>query len=327
MTHTRRQLLQNMAAFTAVAGAGGLAACTSGGERLAVGFQRNGLLYIARTRGELDKRLQARAGVAPQWVEFPSDPPLIEAMSAGAIDFGAVGDTPVVYAQASGVDLRIVAGKSYGSGITNAFLARPGSGIATVADLKGRKVGYTRGSSAEVSALSALLDAGLKPGDITPVFLAPGDGVGALDQGAIDALFIWDPFFTIAQKRIGAADIRFDLGGLLATALFVARTPLTSGSLLPAFLDELAAEAAWADANRGEAAALLATAARLTVADIERMQSRLEGNPFAIEPPGEVLIANQQKVADILLKAGSIKAPLDVREIVWTDWTPAVATG
>lgn len=325
MMPSRRHLMQMLGGAALLPALGGLAACSPKADRLAVGFQRNGILYIAKTRGDLDKRLQAKVGLAPEWVEFPSGPPLIEAMSAGAIDFGAVGDTPVVYAQASGVDIRVVAGKVYGEGLANRFLVGAGSPIRDVAGLKGRKVGYTRGSAAEVSALAALESGGLTLSDIQPVFLSPGDGVSALGQGAIDALFTWDPFFTIAQQRARAKDIRFDRAGLLTTILYIARTALTGGdtALLTAFLDELAIEARWANANRAEAIGLLSDAARMPAGEIEAMLGRLGDDPFGIEPPSDELQRNQQRVADTLLKAGSIKAPVKVGDIFWRGWQPA----
>lgn len=162
-----------------------LAACNAPQDatRLRIGFQRNGVLFIARTRGEIDRRLRS-AGYSLDWVEFPSGPPLIEAMNAGAVDFGAVGDTPAVYAQAAGVPIKLVAAQVYlGQTAGNAFLTLPTRRLPNVAALKGRKIGFTKGSSAEVAALSALDDAGLAIGDVTPVTLAPGDGVAALGAG------------------------------------------------------------------------------------------------------------------------------------------------
>lgn len=322
MMESRRRFLGILGGLSALPA---LAACTPQAEKLAIGFQRNGILFIARLRGELDKRLQARIDVTPQWVEFPSGPPLIEAMSAGAVDFGAVGDTPVIYAQAAGLSLKLVAGKVYEGGIANSFLTGPQSGIRSAADLKGRRIGYTRGSSAEVTALVALEDAGLTANDVERVFLAPGDGVSALERGSIDALFTWDPFFSIAEKRFGAREVRFDRAGLLATMLYIARTKLVEqqAPLLFAFLDELEGEADWANANQPEARKLLATASRMPDADIAAMLARTGANPFGLEPPSERLVKNQQRVADTLLKGGSIQQPVDVRQIVWHGWKPA----
>lgn len=294
-------------------------------QRLSVGFQRSGVLFMARSRGEIDKRLAAR-GVALAWAEFPSGPPLVEAMNAGAVDFGAVGDTPLIYAQAAGVDVRLVAAQVYrGQTAGAAFLTLPNKRIPTVSALKGRRIGFTKGSSAEVAALSALADAGLSIADVTPVRLAPSDGVAALAQGSLDALFTWDPYFTLAQSNLGAVETRFDRPGLLTVTLFIARTPLVTApaATLHAFLDELRAEAAWANAQIPEARRILAGAARLPEADIARILARLGPTPFHVDPPTDEVVTNQQRVADRLAEAGAITPRLDVRRTVDRGWRPA----
>jgi sulfonate transport system substrate-binding protein len=303
------------------------AACSRGasGERLRIGYQRSGVLFLAHSRGILEKRLAER-GIALEWAEFPSGPPLVEAMNAGAVDFGAVGDTPLVYAQAAGVDVRLVAAQVYrGKTAGSAFLTLPGRPIASVAALKGRRIGFTKGSSAEVAALSALADAGLTIADVTPVRLAPSDGVAALEQGSLDALFTWDPYFTLAQSTFGAVETRFDRPGLLTVTLYIARTPIARppATALHALLDGLRAEAAWANANLGEARRILAGAARLPEVDIARILARLGPIPFHVDPPTDEVVTNQQRVADRLAEARAIAAGLDVRRTVDRGWKPA----
>ncbi|WP_426168892.1 ABC transporter substrate-binding protein [Sandarakinorhabdus sp. DWP1-3-1] len=302
-----------------------LAACSAPQDvtRLRIGFQRNGVLFIARTRGEIDRRVRT-AGYGLDWVEFPSGPPLIEAMNAGAVDFGAVGDTPAVYAQAAGVPVKLVAAQVYlGQTAGNAFLTLPTRRLRNVAALNGRKIGFTKGSSAEVAALSALEDAGLTIGDVTPVTLAPGDGVAALGQGSIDALFTWDPYFTIAQDRLQADETRFDREGLLTVTLFLARdTAIAAPAALHRFLDELRAEAVWANANQAEVRTILAGAAKLSEPVIAKVLERLGPNPFRVDPPNAAVIANQQRVANTLLAAGSVQVKLDPRRAVDFSWSP-----
>jgi sulfonate transport system substrate-binding protein len=309
-----------------VAGAAGLAGCApkAADSRIAIGYQRNGLLYLAHARGDFEQRLQAR-GISLTWAEFASGPPLIEALNAGAIDFGITGDTPVIYAQAAGVDFRIVAAQVYPSAVANAFLTPPKSAIATPADLKGKRIGFTKGSAAEVSALAALQSAGLTRADVTDVTLAPGDGVAALGSGSIDALFTWDPYFSMAQARIGAGVVRFDRAGLLAVLLYLARGPLTAApaTALTTVLDELKVEAAWANAHLDLVKPMLSEATRMPVPEITRLLANIGPTPYALGPPDAVVRANQQRVADILLKAGSISAPLDTAKVFWDGWKSA----
>jgi hypothetical protein len=59
------------------------------GGRLRIGYQKNGALLILKHKGTLESRLAER-GVSVSWHEFPSGPPLLEALNADGIDFGAL---------------------------------------------------------------------------------------------------------------------------------------------------------------------------------------------------------------------------------------------
>ena len=69
-----------------------------------IGFQKYGNLILLKGHGGLDGKL-APLGFRVAWKEFPSGPPLLEALNAGAIDFGLAGETPPIFAQAAGVPL------------------------------------------------------------------------------------------------------------------------------------------------------------------------------------------------------------------------------
>src|SRR5438045_3232897 len=94
-----------------LAAAGALSACGPRGQtgeadkpiRVRIGYQRNGVLLLAKSRGQLAAALP---GVSVEWVEFVSGPPLLEALAAGAVDLGATGDSPPLFAQAAGAPLR-----------------------------------------------------------------------------------------------------------------------------------------------------------------------------------------------------------------------------
>lgn len=303
------------------------AACSPAAKlgHINLGVQRNGILYVARSRGALEKRLLAR-GVTLSWLDFPSGPPMIEAMSAGAVDLGQVGDTPLIYARATGIPVRLVAAQVFAPGGTgDLFLTPPGKPIPSAAALRGKRVGFTRGSSAEVAVHAALRQAGLTSADITPVTLAPGDGVAALGQGSIDALFAWDPYFTIAQSRLNALATPFDRGGLLSVSLLIARDAITAppAAALRALLDELHVEAEWANGHIPEVRSTLAAAARMSEADIGKGLARLGSRPFEVEPPSPALTANMQNVGELLAANKIIAQPIDAAAAVWTGWKPA----
>ncbi len=117
-------------------------------KQFRVGYQKNGLLLILKQQETLAKRLAAQ-GVAVQWVEFQSGPPLLEALNAGGIDFGATGDTPPIFAQAAGAAV-VYVGFLPAPGASSAILVQKGGSIATLADLRGKKIAFTKGSSVSV---------------------------------------------------------------------------------------------------------------------------------------------------------------------------------
>jgi len=116
------------------------------GEKIVrIGYQKNGPLYIVKSLGSLDEKLKEK-GYKVEWKEFQDGPALLEALNAGSIDFGRTGNTPPIFSQASGSDLRYVAAgtsKYEGSGI----LVQNDSSIQTLNDLKGKKVAFSKGSS------------------------------------------------------------------------------------------------------------------------------------------------------------------------------------
>src|SRR5437764_12991862 len=69
-------------------------------KEIRIGYQKTGVLVIARQQAVLERKFADRQ-IAIKWVEFTSGPPLLEAMSSGSIDIGAVGDTPPIFAQAA----------------------------------------------------------------------------------------------------------------------------------------------------------------------------------------------------------------------------------
>src|SRR6202042_2737084 len=73
-----------------------------------IGFQKYGNLILLKGKGWLEGRL-APLGFKVEWKEFPSGPPLLEALNVGAIDFGHTGEAPPIFAQAAGIPLVYVA--------------------------------------------------------------------------------------------------------------------------------------------------------------------------------------------------------------------------
>src|ERR1700744_5138123 len=69
-----------------------------------IGFQKYGKLVLLKGRGTLEGKLKP-LGYKVSWTDFPSGPPLLEALNVGAIDFGVAGEAPPIFAQAAGAPL------------------------------------------------------------------------------------------------------------------------------------------------------------------------------------------------------------------------------
>src|SRR4051794_41050539 len=176
------------------------ASAQGGLKEIRIGYQKTGVLVIARQRATLEKHF-APQGIDVKWVEFSSGPPMMEAMNVGSVDYGAVGDSPPVFAQAAGAAIVYAAGQPITNG--QGILVPKDSPIRSIADLKGKRIGFTKGSSAHNVMVQTLEKAGLTYADITPVYLTPPDAGPAFANGSIDAWAIWDPYFAIGETKQG----------------------------------------------------------------------------------------------------------------------------
>ena len=170
-----------------------------------IGFQKYGKLVLLKGRGTLEAKLKS-LGYTVSWTEFPSGPPLLEALNVGAIDFGVAGEAPPIFAQAAGAPLVYLANDPPAPQ-GEAILVPKDSPLKSVADLRGKKVALNKGSNVHYLLVRALEQAGLKYSDIQPVFLAPVPmPLAAFTRGAVDAWVIWDPYEAAAEASTRRAD-------------------------------------------------------------------------------------------------------------------------
>jgi aliphatic sulfonates family ABC transporter substrate-binding protein len=282
-------------------------------KTLRIGFQKGDpVLMAAKANRDLETRL-APQGIEVAWTEFQFGPPLLEAMRAGSIDIGSVGDTPAVFAQAAHADLLYVAERGSPQ---DAVLLPPGSKIQALSDLKGKKLAFARGSSAHNFAAMVLEKAGLHYDDIQPVYLDPADAGAAFMQGAIDAWSIWDPYYALFDSRPGVRtlasnkDVGAQFGFFLGHGPFVRGNPALTVTVLQA----LATTAAGVRTHQPSVAALLAGSTGIAPDVWARSLSR---NTLQIGPVSADLARTQQKVADRMQALGLVPAAVTVAPAVW----------
>ena len=157
-------------------------------------------LRIADQKGGMRSQLEAANALQDlpyeiKWAEFPAAAPLAEALNAGAVDAGIIGDAPLLFALANGAPVKAIAvDKSNPAG--TAVLVSPGSALKSAADLKGKRIATGKGSIGHFVALKALEQAGISPKEVQWVFLGPVDAKVALLNGSVDAWATWEPYTT-----------------------------------------------------------------------------------------------------------------------------------
>lgn len=181
-------------------GSGGARGGTDGkgAVTLHVGDQKGGSEAVLRAAGEL-KDLPYRI----QWSTFTSGPPLLEAVNAGAVDVGGVGNTPPVFAAAANSKFKVIAA-THGSSAGETVLVKKDSPLTRPAQLKGRSIAVAQGSSAHYQLVASLKKAGLTPQDVTLNHLQPADALAAFSRGRVDAWAVWDPYTSQALDQTDA---------------------------------------------------------------------------------------------------------------------------
>jgi sulfonate transport system substrate-binding protein len=301
---------------SAVLSAGIVAAAvgTSYGQEkvVRIGFQKYGKLVLLKSKGSLEEKLKT-VGYRVVWTEFPSGPPLLEALNVGAIDFGNTGEAPPIFAQAAGAPLQYVAYEPPAPK-GEAILVPKDSPLKSVADLKGRKVALNKGSNVHYLLVKALEKAGVKYSEIEPVFLAPADARSAFERGAVDAWVIWDPFQAAAEAATGARTLA-DGTGVVSNYQFYfsSKKFLESDSrIVDLVLAQLSEVDDWAKGDIHAVAQQLAPSIGLSVPVVE---IALKRQSYGIKPLTDAVIADQQRVADTFLALGLLPKPIKISDV------------
>ena len=279
---------------------------------LRIGYQKSSVnLMVVRERKLLEARLP---GVAAKWVEFPAGPQILEALAVGSLDFGFTGDTPPVFAQAAGKDIWY-AGLEPPKPASSAILVPANSAIRTLADLKGKRVGFQTGSSAHFLVVRAVQKGGLQWSDITPVTLTPSDARAAFERGALDAWGIWDPYYAAAEIDGRARVLSTGVGLTSNNSYYLASRALARDArTLKALFDSLSEADAWVKSNRSETAHFLSVESGLPLSTTIRFLERRTSGPITRLKDAD--IADQQRVADTFAQLGLIPHPVRVADAV-----------
>jgi sulfonate transport system substrate-binding protein len=286
---------------------------------LKVGSQKGGTKSLILASGVLEG-----APYQVEWSEFPAAQHLLEAIGAGAVDLGGVGDAPFLFAYASGGKVRAVqVTRASSGGASTVVLVPKVSTIRTPADLKGKRIATGRGSIGHYLLLRVLEKAGLKPDDVQLVFLAPGDAKAAFTSGAIDAWVTWGPYVYLAQETDGARTLIDGTGLMSGYAFQVANIQSIANKRVQIadFLKRLAKAQRWAADHRPEYAAVLSKETGLDLKVASQTVQRTLGEPV---PMDAKITTEEQDVLARLQAAGAITTKPDLAQAFDTSFNAAL---
>lgn len=283
-------------------------------ESLRIGYQKGSVsMVLAKSHQLLEKRFP---DTKFSWVEFPAGPQMLEALNVGSIDLGSTGDIPPIFAQAAGADL-VYVGVEPPKPKAEVILVPEKSDIKSVADLKGHKVAFQKGSSSHNLLLRALQEAGLKFTDIQPVYLTPADARAAFQQGNVDAWAIWDPYYSAALLQGGVRVLKDGTTLKQTGSFYLAAKPYAekNGAFIQNVLDTFTQADALTQSQRQESIALLAKTMGLPEPVIASYLSHRP--PTTISPVDAHVAALQQQTADLFYQNHLVPKQVDIRERIW----------
>jgi taurine transport system substrate-binding protein len=194
----------------------------------------NPFRWVQQT-GEIEKA----TGYKINWRQFGGGGDVIRAMASGDVAIGEAGSAPIATAMSQGLDVELFwILEDIAS--AEALVARDGTGIKTVADLKGKKVATPFVSTSHFHLLYAMELAGLKRSDVQVLNMRPPEIAAAWARGDIDATFIWDPVLSTVKKNgkviITSGELckkgKCTFDGLIVSKKFAAENPQFMATLV-----------------------------------------------------------------------------------------------
>lgn len=259
------------------------------------------------------------------WVEFPAAAPLVEALNAGAIELGVVGDAPFTFGFAAGVPMRVIAVRR--SSQQGLAIVVPGNSPAhTLTDLQGKRIATGRGSVGHFLVLAALRHAGLPVDAVKLVFLLPADAKAALAAGSVDAWSTWEPYTSQVEVIEGGRQIVNGVGIAPGQGFQIASLAAIGSKHdeLADFLTRLTVARRWANTHVDRYAEIWAKLMGFPASVPQHWFARTSEEVVLID---ERAIRDEQAVIDVYADAGLLRAKFAAAVAFDTSFNAAIRRG
>lgn len=159
----------------------------------------------------VDKGIFAKHGLDAKVVVRNTGPELSKALDADEIDVGAANVSNIPVALERGLNVRAIVGYVGSSFVKSTddnmlgILAHPDSGINSIADLKGKRVGTTFGSINDMYLVEIVRKNALSESAINRINATPAAMVPLFDTGKVDAMAVWEPYLSRMLDKVKGA--------------------------------------------------------------------------------------------------------------------------
>ncbi|WP_026398172.1 ABC transporter substrate-binding protein [Acetobacter nitrogenifigens] len=278
-------------------------------------------LRVATFRGA-DSTLLPAAHVADfpyavAYSEFNSGNLIAQAINADAIDLGGWSEIPMVFAAAAKSNVAVVATLE-GPTTDQAVLTPANSPYKSISDLRGKRVGYIRATTAHYFLIRMLEQAGLSWTDIQPVALSMSEGLTAIKSGSLDAWATYGYAIQILETA-GAARVLQSAADILSGHYFIGANPRKLGD--PAFraaaadyLDRLNRAYATLEADKALWAKVVSPVIHVPE-DVVLAYLRAQNRPYRARAWRQDDIVSAEAVARTFAKAGVLPQDANVAAV------------
>lgn len=179
---------------------------------------------------------------------------IMETMTAGDVDFAALGDMPVIQAKENGLDVKVIS-SFFTSATGYQLVAAKDSDIHSIADLKGKKVAVMSGSTNHKLLLKYLEAENMTEEDLEIVYLKRKDQLAAFVAKSVDAAVTQEPTSTTIEQETGAYEVVNAEGYDNIATLVVGRQEFMEQNpeYVEKFLQALIKATEWIENNQEEA--------------------------------------------------------------------------
>jgi NitT/TauT family transport system substrate-binding protein len=209
----KRLLIRMTMAAALLATAASLFACTKQDHKPASPPEKVTIAYATLPETALAQVAQSRGYYREEGLEVtvhlhPYGKIALKDLLEGKADFATVAEAPVMFAIMKGEKISVIATVQT-SALGHAILARRDRGVLTPADLKGKKIGVTLGTTSDFFLDAILSLHGIARNDVAVIDLKAEDIPAAMEHGDVDAVSAFTPFTALTQKKLGNRVITF----------------------------------------------------------------------------------------------------------------------